>query len=116
MTGSVPLSTVAKQVQWGEYYGQRMSRAMAICSSIIDCNWAYFGHNYVMARPPKDPSLIKAEMLRIPVSAAEKAFITDAAIAQDGEFARWARAILLRAATEYHGQSVLHANGRAKYS
>ena len=54
-----------------------------------------------MARPKKDPNLLKDEMLRIPVSAAEKQVIHEAAVAVDGEFARWARRILLREAQRY---------------
>ncbi len=54
-----------------------------------------------MARPKKDPSLKKGETLRIPVSEDEKRRLYDAATATDGEFAGWARVILLRAADEY---------------
>jgi hypothetical protein len=57
-----------------------------------------------MPRPKKDPDLVKGETLRIPVSAAEKARILETAVATDGEFARWARDILLREADEYHAQ------------
>jgi hypothetical protein len=53
-------------------------------------------------RPKKDPQTLKAETLRIPVSAEEKRLINEAAIAKDGEFARWARAILLDAAARFH--------------
>jgi hypothetical protein len=58
-----------------------------------------------MPRPKKEPGLLKAETLRIPVSATEKMLIVKAAVAVDGEFARWARSILLRAAEEFRGQS-----------
>ena len=54
-----------------------------------------------MARPKKDPSLKKGEVLRIPVSVDEKRRISDAATATDGEFASWARTILLKAADNY---------------
>jgi hypothetical protein len=55
-----------------------------------------------MPRPKKDPKLVKGEHLRVPVSAHEKEFIYEAATAMDGEFARWARALLLKAAGEWH--------------
>ena len=54
-----------------------------------------------MPRPKKDPSLKKGETLRIPVSEDEKRRLYDAAIAIDGEFASWARTILLKAADNY---------------
>ena len=54
-----------------------------------------------MPRPKKDPALIRAEILRVPVSVSEKRHIHAAALATDGEFARWARAILLKAADDY---------------
>jgi hypothetical protein len=54
-----------------------------------------------MPRPKKNPRLLKDEMLRIPVSAKEKNLINEAAVAMDGEFARWARAILLKVAISY---------------
>jgi hypothetical protein len=70
-----------------------------------------------MARPKKDPSLVKGATLRIPVSAAEKAAINEAAIAEDGEFASWARAILLKAAEEFHKKSGIRSRpGRSKVS
>jgi hypothetical protein len=52
-----------------------------------------------MARPKKDPSIVKGEIVRIPVSADEKTRMYEAA---GGEFARWARDILLKAADDYH--------------
>ena len=55
-----------------------------------------------MPRPKKNPDLLKGETVRIPVSEAEKARILGAAIAIDGEFARWARSILLDAADAYY--------------
>jgi len=58
-----------------------------------------------MPRPKKHPSLLRAEVLRVPVSVAEKQRIFAVATANGGEFAGWARAILLRAADE-------HAAGR----
>jgi hypothetical protein len=51
--------------------------------------------------PKKDPSLRKVETLRIPVTAEEKRGIMDAALATDGEFARWARRVLIAAADSY---------------
>jgi hypothetical protein len=54
-----------------------------------------------MPRPKKDPSLIRAEILRVPVSVSEKQHIHAAALAEDGEFARWARTHLLKAADDY---------------
>jgi hypothetical protein len=68
-----------------------------------------------MARPKKDPKLVKDEMLRIPVSATEKDYISDAAVAEDGEFASWARAILLKAAEDYHKRAGTKSrSGRSK--
>jgi hypothetical protein len=62
-----------------------------------------------MPRPKKDPSLLREEILRIPVSLTEKQHIHAAALGTDGEFARWARAILLKAADAY---SALQAKKR----
>lgn len=59
--------------------------------------WLLFG---AMARPKKDPALLRDEILRIPVSADEKRRIQTAVLATDREFAGWARAILLKAADE----------------
>jgi hypothetical protein len=55
-----------------------------------------------MARPKKDPASLKAEILRVPVSEAEKNYIYEAATSTEGEFARWARTILLKAAEDWH--------------
>lgn len=66
-----------------------------------------------MPRPKKDPTLIKGETLRIPVSAAEKNYIGEASAAEDGEFARWARAILLDAAKKVHESIATREEGRS---
>jgi hypothetical protein len=63
-----------------------------------------------MARPKKDPSVVRGEIVRIPVSADEKTRMYEAAVALDGEFARWARPILLKAADEYRAGKI--AGGR----
>lgn len=55
-----------------------------------------------MARPKKDPSLLRDEVVRIPVSAEEKKLLMGAALATEGEFARWARPILIQAAEQCH--------------
>ena len=53
-----------------------------------------------MPRPKKDPSLIRNEILRVPVSADEKRAILAIAMAGGGEFAGWARTLLLKAVAE----------------
>lgn len=66
-----------------------------------------------MPRPKKDPSLKKGETLRIPVSEDEKRRLYDAATATDGEFAGWARTILLKAADNYAASRETAKNGAA---
>jgi len=51
-----------------------------------------------MPRPKKDPALVKGEVLRVPVSLSEKELIFAAATCDGGEFASWARMLLLKAA------------------
>lgn len=53
-----------------------------------------------MARPKKDPELLKNVDLRIPVTAAQKLSITSASTGADQDLAHWAREILLAAAAE----------------
>ncbi len=65
-----------------------------------------------MARPKKDRHLLKGETLRIPVSADEKRRINEAALAIEGEFASWARTILLRAVDSYEASRVLKKRGK----
>lgn len=71
-----------------------------------------------MARPKKDPKLLRDETMRIPVSGTEKQLLHDVATAVDGEFARWARTILLREAQTYYAghsqQKPKKGNGRAR--
>jgi len=55
-----------------------------------------------MPRPKKDPKALKGEILRIPVSTAEKTYLYEAAVSTEGEFAKWARPILLKAAGDWH--------------
>ncbi len=55
-----------------------------------------------MPRPKKNPKLVRGEHLRVPVSVDEKEFIYEAATAIDGEFAGWARALMLKAAEKWH--------------
>jgi hypothetical protein len=72
----------------------------------------------LMSRPKKDPKSLRAEILRVPVSEAEKSYIYEAAIATEGEFARWARPILLKAAEDWHatqgGKGPMRANDGKK--
>ena len=58
-----------------------------------------------MARPKKDPALLRDETLRIPVSQAEKQQILAAVASQGGEFAGWARALLLNATGGSEGRA-----------
>jgi uncharacterized protein (DUF1778 family) len=51
-----------------------------------------------MARPKKDPSLLKNLDLRIPVTADQKRLVMDAAAVTGEDFAGWARDVLLKAA------------------
>jgi len=67
-----------------------------------------------MPRPKKDPSLVKGETLRIPVSPDEKRRIHAAALATDGEFAKWARTILLNAADDYTASQEAHGRSPRK--
>lgn len=54
-----------------------------------------------MPRPKKDPFLVRREILRVPVSEDEKRRINAAVMAVGGEFAGWAREILLKAADDF---------------
>lgn len=51
-----------------------------------------------MARPKKDPEQLKNVDLRIPVTASQKKLVMNAAGLDGGEFAAWAREVLLKAA------------------
>jgi uncharacterized protein (DUF1778 family) len=51
-----------------------------------------------MARPPKDPALVKSVDLRIPVTHDQKVLIHKAAYAEQSDVASWARGILVKAA------------------
>ncbi len=51
-----------------------------------------------MARKPKDPTLRMTTDLRIPVTAEQKAVITEATADEPNGMAAWARAVLLEAA------------------
>lgn len=53
-----------------------------------------------MARPKKNPELVKSEHLRIPVTAEQKQLIVDAAQRGGSEMAPWARDVLVRVAEE----------------
>jgi hypothetical protein len=50
-----------------------------------------------MARPTKDPSLVKGEMLKIPLTAGQKELIVGTALAAGDDTAAWARNVLLMA-------------------
>jgi hypothetical protein len=65
----------------------------------------YFCYSSGMARPKKDPQLLKNVDLRIPVTAAQKQLVMDATAGQGAEFAAWAREVLLQAASEQIGKS-----------
>ena len=51
-----------------------------------------------MARPPKKPAERKAYHLRVPLAAAQRALIEEAAQLAGADKAAWARAVLLHAA------------------
>jgi hypothetical protein len=51
-----------------------------------------------MGRPPKDKNKLMNVPLRLMVTADQKKLIDDAVQLESGEFAEWARTILLRAA------------------
>jgi hypothetical protein len=55
-------------------------------------------HNIPMARPHKDKQLLMNIQLRIMVTAEQKRLIDEAVALEDGEFAAWARPVLLEAA------------------
>lgn len=62
--------------------------------------WENVYYIYIMARPKKDPDLLKNADLRIPVTAAQKISITAASTGAGQDFAHWAREVLLAAAAE----------------
>ena len=65
---------------------------------LSSCVVHYFGYNVGMARPRKEKSDRKDYDLRIPLTAAQKELIVQAARAEGVDTAAWARPILLQAA------------------
>ncbi len=57
-----------------------------------------------MARPKKNPKLVKDDYLKIPVTSEQKKVIVEAAQSVGDDMAPWARSILMRAAKEQAGQ------------
>jgi len=57
-----------------------------------------------MPRPKKDPEFVRGEILKIPVTQTEKQRILSAAAAKGGEFAGWARSLLLKAVDAQGGK------------
>jgi hypothetical protein len=51
-----------------------------------------------MARPTKDPALVKDEILKIPLTTSQKELIVGAAVAAGKDTAAWAREMLVIAA------------------
>jgi hypothetical protein len=70
----------------------------------------FVDYNYGMARPPKEPRLRMTTDLRIPVTAEQKAIISDAIADEPDGFAAWARRILLAAAQDRLDRRAIVAN------
>jgi len=67
-----------------------------------------------MARPKKDPSLVKGETIKIPLTAEQKEMITQAALAVGSDTAAWARQRLVEAAQEQAAKSLKAHGAKSK--
>jgi len=64
---------------------------------VLDYN-SFYCYSYNMPRPPKDPSLRMSVDLRIPVTAAQKELVFQAAALSGNDLAAWVRPVILRLA------------------